>query len=46
MYFEKTFDNVNTMNLGAGRDKMDKTIVYGAVRFSVFEKVSFLANKD
>ena len=46
MYFERSFENVNTMKIGAGRAKMDKAIVHGAVRLSVFETISFFAIKD
>ncbi len=46
MFFEKTFKNVNTMENWAGRDKMDKSIVHGAVRFSIFKKLSFFVVKD
>ncbi len=46
MYLNGYFQNVNTLEVGAGREKMDKAIAYGAVRFSVFKDFCFFAVKD
>lgn len=41
-----SFQKVNTLEVGAGRDKMATAIVQDTVRFSVFYDFCFLAIKD
>lgn len=46
MYYNGSFQNVNTLEVGTGRDKMASAIDQDAVRFSVFNDFCFFAVKD